>query len=145
VDVATRVQLAEAWHADTGPKGLRTRVDEAVARRVEKRRAEVSEALAKRERDDLARVDAVFDRFEATLRATIDEAQREQYEAEQMLFDDEKRQRDSDLRRIRERLETLTAERERERDAVHRRYQDVTPYPFAAALVFALPAGSVTT
>ena len=145
VDQATRLRLAELWHADNGPKGLRARVEDAVARRVEKRRADVAEALGKRERDDLARVDAVFGRFEATLHATIDEAQREQLEAEQMLFDDEKRQRESDLRRIRERLETLASEREREKDAVHRRYEDVTPYPFAAALVFALPAGSVTT
>jgi len=144
VTAETRTRLAALWRQDDGPKGLRARVEDAVAWRVEKRRLEVADALGRRERDDLARVDAVFTRFEATLNATIEEAQREQYEAELMLFDEEKRQREADLRRIRERLDVLAAEREREKAAVRRRYEDITPYPFAAALVFALPAGSVT-
>ena len=143
VDQATRNELARLWQSEDGPRGLRSRVEDAVARRVEKRRAEVAEALKRRERDDLARVEAVFARFEGTLHATLETAQREQFEAEQMLFDDEKQQRDADLRRIRERLKTIEAERDREKSAVRRRYQDVTPHPFAAALVFALPARKV--
>ncbi|GAB3316273.1 DISARM system SNF2-like helicase DrmD [Geodermatophilus aquaeductus] len=129
--------LAAAW--DDAATGLRSRVEEAIRTRVEKRTREIEARLANRRDEDLARVDAIFARFASTLRESIAEAERLRQESEGMLFDVvEQRQSERDLRQMRARLEELDEERRRERRAVETRYEDVRPWPFPAAVLFAI-------
>ncbi|SDF06750.1 Superfamily II DNA/RNA helicases, SNF2 family [Blastococcus aurantiacus] len=128
--------LAAAWDDDAA--GLRSRVEDAIRARVERRTREVEDRLAKRREEDLARVDAIFTRFAGTLRESIAAAEKLEQEAEAMLFDVEQHQSERDLRQMRARLDALDDERRREREAVETRYQDVKPWPFPAAVLFAI-------
>ncbi len=127
-----------AWTWDDDAADLRARVQDAIRSRVEKRTEEVEDRLAKRRHEDLTRVDAIFSRFGQTLRESIAEAKRLQEDAEATLFDMEQRQSDRDLRQMRARLDELDEERRREREAVETRYEDVKPWPFPAAVLFAI-------
>lgn len=131
-----RKRLGAAWDDDEA--GLRARVEEAIRARVEKRTRDVEARLAKRREEDLARVDAIFTRFGQTLRESIAEAEKLEEDAEAMLFDVEQRQSERDLRQMRVRLDELDEERRRERRAVETRYEDVKPWPFPAAILFAI-------
>ena len=51
---------------------------------------------------------------------------------------EEQQQREKDLANIRRRLDALTEEQRDERDAVSRRYANLQPHTFVAAVVFAL-------
>ncbi|WP_456598661.1 DISARM system SNF2-like helicase DrmD [Blastococcus sp. SYSU DS0616] len=134
--------LATAWDDDTA--GLRSRVEDAIRVRVERRTREVEDRLAKRRDEDLGRVDAIFTRFAGTLRESIAAAEKLEQEAEAMLFDVEQHQSERDLRQMRARLDEIDDERRREREAVETRYQDVKPWPFPAAVLFAIsPADAV--
>jgi hypothetical protein len=128
--------LATAWDDDAA--GLRSRVEDAIRVRVERRTREVEDRLAKRREEDLGRVDAIFTRFAGTLRESIAAAEKLEQEAEAMLFDVEQHQSERDLRQMRARLDELDDERRREREAVETRYQDVKPWPFPAAVLFAI-------
>ncbi|MDN5758895.1 MAG: hypothetical protein L0H59_10225, partial [Tomitella sp.] len=69
-------------------------------------------------------------------RAKLAEAIRSQ---EDMLFtDDQQKQRRRDLEAMRDRLESLDEEEQREVAAITERYADVKPHVSAAAVVFAL-------
>ena len=125
-----------AW--EDAATGLRSRVEDAIRTRAERRTQEVQARLAQRRDEDLARVDAIFTRFAGTLRESITEAEKLRQESEMMLFDVEQRQSDRDLRLMRARLEELDDERQRERSAVENRYEDVRPWPFPAAVLFAI-------
>lgn len=131
-------RLAEAWNDGD----LRQRVQTAVTERAQRRRAQVEGQLSSRRDADLARVDEIFAGFARTLHQALGEAEAARAEIQQPLFELETRQRERDLREIRRRLDDLDEERQRERDAVARRYEDVSHYTFAGAIVFALTPGS---
>lgn len=128
-------QLAGAWNDDT-VSGLRKRVAQAVAERVERRQHAVKGQLKDRRTADRERVNVTFDRFGATLKSALAEA--EAIEVELTLFDDERRQSERDLRQIRARMDALADERDEELAAVDARYTDVQARTFHAAVLFAL-------
>jgi superfamily II DNA or RNA helicase len=130
-------QLASAWNSpDTD--GVRERVRQAVAERVERRRREVEHQLEDRHEADRNRVVEIFDRFGDTLQKALDEAQQLEADPQLGLFDDERRQSERDLRQIRQRIDALTEERDRELAAVDARYEEVKPLTFSAAVLFAI-------
>lgn len=132
-------ELADLWNQD-GAKdgGMRQRVADAVESRAMKLQGAIEQDLAKRRTADLARVDEVFDRFRHTLVGTLDSAEARKSELAQMLFHEEQQQREKDLVNIRRRLDALAEEQRDERDAVSRRYANLQPHTFVAAVVFAL-------
>jgi superfamily II DNA or RNA helicase len=137
-DRHTAEQLADAWNSDARD-GLRKRVETAIEERVERRQREAESSLEARHRADRARVDEIFDRFGATLREALREAEAMQAEAQLALFTpDEIRQSERDLRHIRARLDALEDERDRELLAVDARYDDVRALTFSGAVLFAI-------
>ncbi|WP_136057612.1 helicase-related protein, partial [Microbacterium sp. K22] len=139
-------RVAENWNTDAGhSEGLGARVKDAVEKRAERRKREVSDDLESRRVADLAAIDAIFDRFRGTLTGTLAAAEEARLAGEQMLFqfDEEKAQREKDLERVRKRLATLDDEQRAERESVERRYRNVTAHTFVAALVFALTPDDV--
>ncbi|WP_345461374.1 DISARM system SNF2-like helicase DrmD [Nocardioides marinquilinus] len=130
-------QIAAAWNT-AGDHGLRARVQHAVEDRAQRRRREVEGHLAERKEADRSRVDEIFDRFEQTLRDALREAEALEGDPQLGLFDDERRQSERDLREIRRRIDALDEERERELAGVEARYDDVRPWEFPAAVIFAL-------
>ena len=132
---ALGTQLATAWNTDGG---LRDRVDAAVQDRVARRRRDVDQLLQERQGADRARVEEIFDRFGATLRHALQDAEAMESDPQLGLFEDERRQSQHDLRQIRERMNALDDERERELAAVDTRYDDVRPLTFSGALLFAI-------
>ncbi|WIX85857.1 DISARM system SNF2-like helicase DrmD [Amycolatopsis sp. DG1A-15b] len=141
-------QLADAWNSDD-IDGIRARVVRAVEDRVARRRRDVEQQLAERHEAERGRVQAIFDRFGHTLTEALRQAKQLADDDQLTLFDDERRQSERDLRQIRERIEALGDERERELAAVDARYADIRPRTFHAAVVFALSpedadAGEVT-
>jgi superfamily II DNA or RNA helicase len=128
-------QLAEAWN-DVKADGLRARVAQAIAERVERRQRAVESQLEARRAADRERVIAIFDRFGATLASALAEAQA--IESELALFDDERRQSERDLRQIRARVDALADERQEELMAVDARYMNLEARTFHAAVLFAL-------
>ncbi|GAB3523540.1 DISARM system SNF2-like helicase DrmD [Arthrobacter monumenti] len=131
--------LADLWNADGADDGgIRQRVAEAVASRAQRLRSGIEQDLVKRKTADLERVNEVFARFRQTLAGTLDNAEARKRELEDMLFHEEQRQREKDLANIRRRLDALAEEQRDERDAVSRRYANLQPHTFVAAVVFAL-------
>ncbi|WES64634.1 DISARM system SNF2-like helicase DrmD [Microbacter sp. GSS18] len=133
--------LAADWNAESdAADGLRSRVNAAIQRRAERLRSGVESDLQARRDADLETVDEIFARFRSTLEGTLAAAEEARRAGEETLFQlaEEKKQRDDDLKRIRRRLSHLEDELHAERDAVERRYRDVQPHTFVAALVFAL-------
>lgn len=124
-------QLTRAWD-----DGLRARVAKAVADRVQRRQHAVTAQLEERRTADRERVFETFDRFGATLKSALAEA--EAIESELTLFDDERRQSERDLRQIRARMDALADERDEELVAVDARYTHVQARTFHAAVLFAL-------
>jgi superfamily II DNA or RNA helicase len=138
---ASLAMLASRWNAEADDQdGLRALVRAAIQGRAEKRRRSVEADLTARRVSDLQAIDAIFARFTTTLTDTLAAAEERRIAGEQMLFelDDERKQRERDLERVRKRLATLDDERHAERDSVERRYRDVKAHVFVAALVFAL-------
>jgi len=130
-------QLADAWSSND-PGSLQARVASAVQDRVARRRRDVERQLADRHDADRGRVEAIFDRFGHTLSDALRKAKELADEDQPTLFDVERRQSERDLRQIRERIDALADERERELAAVDARYTDVQARTFHAAVVFAL-------
>lgn len=131
--------LADLWNADGADDGgIRQRVADAVASRAQRLRSGIEQDLVKRKAADLDRVNEVFARFRQTLAGTLDNADERKRELEDMLFHMEQRQREKDLINIRRRLDALAEEQRDERDAVSRRYANLQPHTFVAAVVFAL-------
>lgn len=131
--------LADLWNADgAADGGIRQRVADAVASRAQRLRSGIEQDLGKRKTADLERVNEVFARFRQTLAGTLDNAEERKRELEDMLFHEEQRQREKDLANIRRRLDALAEEQRDERDAVSRRYANLQPHTFVAAVVFAL-------
>ncbi|WP_016907655.1 DISARM system SNF2-like helicase DrmD [Streptomyces xiaopingdaonensis] len=114
------------------------------ARRNERLEAMTSQ-LATRASEERERINAAFDRFDATLRAKLREegsAAGEQTAlfGERELTSLEARQYREDRERWEARRESLGADRARELAAVSARYRDPQPYLFPVAVVFAVPA-----
>ncbi|MFE5410164.1 DISARM system SNF2-like helicase DrmD [Microbacterium sp. NPDC056569] len=133
--------LAADWNQEhEALDGIRNRVSAAIQNRAERLKSGVEVELQERRNADLKSVDAIFDNFRSTLESTIAAAEEARRAGEEALFQlpEEKKQRDTDLARVRTRLSHLEDELHAERDAVERRYRDVQPHTFVAALVFAL-------
>ena len=115
-------------------------VSTAIQNRADRLKSGVAAELQERRNADLSNVDAIFENFRSTLESTLDVAEEARRAGEEALFQlpEEKKQRDTDLARVRTRLSHLDDELHAERDAVERRYRDVQPHTFVAALVFAL-------
>jgi hypothetical protein len=137
VPVDVTRDLARAWNVP-GEDGIRARVERAIRERSDRRRRDVQDQLEDRRDADRHRVDEIFDRFGATLRAALVEAEAIDDDPQLGLFDDEKRQSERDLREIRRRIDLLDDERDRELAAVDTRYEDVRAWEFPAAVLFAL-------
>jgi len=134
-------RLAEDWTSQADDaEGLRSRVLSAIDRRAEKLTSNVEDDLGKRRSSELSTVEEIFARFRSTLEGTLAAAEEAKRSGEDMLFQlpEEKQQRDRDLERVRMRLTHLDDELRAESEAVERRYRDVKPHTFVAALVFAL-------
>ena len=131
--------LADGWNAPDSR--LRTRLDAATAARAARRKEAVTAKLEAREQADIQRAEQIFAAFRRNLTDSLARLQSEEQQDQGFLFalnDDERRQRDKDIRAMRERLATLADERAREVAAIRTRYADVEPYVSSVALVFAV-------
>lgn len=129
--------IAAAWNS-AADDGLRTRVQQAIEDRAQRRRKDVEAHLVERLKADRARVTEIFDRFGRTLGDALREAEVLEGDPQLGLFEDERRQSERDLREIRRRIEALGDERERELAAVDTRYDDIRTWEFPAAVIFAI-------
>lgn len=133
--------LGAAWDANNGR--LRTRLEAAVAKKAEKLQQDSTEKLEERRDADLNRAKGIFDQFRSTLHDSLrrirllDETEDGQLMLD-LLSEDERRQRQRDIRKMEDRLDSLDDEEQRELDMIRTRYQDVKPYTTIAALVFAV-------
>lgn len=133
----TRQGLARAWNAEGSP--LRTRLLDSMTTRAAARHKRVSDQLTRRQTSDVHRAQEIYAAFAQNLTDTLEQLSTAELEAELLLFpDDQQRQRRRDIQAMRERLESLAEEEEREVTAIRDRYRDVKPHTSAAAVVFAL-------
>jgi len=136
-DDEVRGALAREWNAD-GSR-LRTRLLTAMTRKAASRQEKVAEALDARRTADVTRAREIFEAFRVNLRASRERLAAEIRTQEEMLFtDDQQKQRRRDLEAMRDRLESLDEEEQREVVAITERYSEVRPHVSAAAVVFAL-------
>jgi superfamily II DNA or RNA helicase len=133
-------ELADAWNDKAG---VSQRVEEAIRDRAERRRQEVEDQLQGRRRTDRERVVGIFGRFRQTLQDALSEAEEIDRDPQLGLFEDERRQSERDLREIKRRIDALDEEQERELASVDSRYEDVRPWEFPAALIFAIAPGDI--
>jgi len=132
-----RGRLAQAWMAE-GSR-MRERLRAATDRRARRQQSRVEAALTARRDDDVRRAREIFAAFRRNLHDSLTRLVGEGETQESMLWPDEQqRQRSRDIRRMRERLEDLDAEEEREITGIAERYRDVRPYVSEVALVFAV-------
>ncbi len=130
--------LSRMWSASGGH--MRTRLEQEVERRAVTRKDAVAESLKAREEGEVERVGGIYAAFAENLRQSLDDL-REEDGAQLMLDlwpDEQRRQRQRDMKAIEGRLDTLADERERELALVRERYRDIRPYCTIAALVFAV-------
>jgi superfamily II DNA or RNA helicase len=132
-----RQSLSEAWNAEDSP--LRARLLESMTTRAQTHQRRVGEQLAQRERSDIKRAQEIYAGFRRNLTDSLQQLASAEMQAELLLFPDEQqRQRRRDIQVMRNRLESLAEEEQREVAAIAERYQDVKPHISAAAVVFAL-------
>lgn len=132
-------RLEREWSAD-GSR-LRERLANAVDRRKEVRQRSVAADLEARRESDLERAHGIFEQFRLNLRDSLEALHRQDREEGMQLAlwdDDERKQRQRDIRKMEQRLDDLDAEEQRELDMIRERYRDVKPYVTIAALVFAV-------
>ena len=132
-------EIVQQWNVGGSKAGLPDRLRETIALRKKKRLDEVKVLLTTREQEDVSRVSEIFDRFDELLKQSLEQAADDADFAEGQLFDEQKVQRAKDIAKWSQRREMLADERSRELEKVKRRYQEVEPYEFSAALVFAYP------
>jgi superfamily II DNA or RNA helicase len=132
--------IAKEWNAESSPSSIPNRLRNAIGARKQKRLDEVKVLLTAREIEDVNRVNEIFNRFDYLLKKSLEQAANDAEFAEGQLFDEEKIQRAKDIAKWSQRREMLAEERSRELEKVKRRYQEVEPYEFSAALVFAYPS-----
>lgn len=143
-DAVTREALARAWNEPDSP--LRSRLLESMTARAQVRHRRVADQLARRRASDVSRAREIYAGFARNLTETLDQLSTAEMEAELTLFaDDQQRQRRRDIQAMRDRLESLADEEDREVAAINQRYQDVEPHTSAAAVVFALTEADAAT
>ena len=138
-----RAGLARTWNEEGSP--LRARLLDSMTARAQVRHQRVAEQLARRQTSDIARAKEIYAGFARNLTESLEQLSSDQMQAELMLFPDEQQhQRRRDIAAMRERLESLAEEQDREVAAITQRYQDVKPHTSAAAVVFALTEADAT-
>ena len=139
-DVTVLQRLCEAWSANHGR--LRTRLENVVNRMAEKRQNDCAADLDAQRDADLDRAKGIFEQFRSNLRDSLQQLHEQDEESGQLTLDlwsdDERRQRQRDIRKMEDRLASLDEEEQRECDMIRTRYQDIKPYTSIAALVFAV-------
>lgn len=134
---AVREALAARWNDADGR--LRSRLEQTMQERADKRRASVDRRLAEREQADRDRAERIYAAFRRNLNESLDAARAAENETQLALLpDDQARQRRSDIRAMEARLDALDAEEQRELSLIGERYTEVRPFVSAAAVVFAL-------
>ncbi|MGV1007205.1 MAG: DISARM system SNF2-like helicase DrmD [Dermatophilaceae bacterium] len=133
-----RQHLVAAWNADGSP--LRQRLQTAMGRRAQSRQAAVAQNLQHRRDGDAERATQIFAAFRQNLRDSLARLQQDEDSRLDMLPlpDDQRRQRQRDIRAMQERLDSLDDEQARELAGIRERYADVQPHVSAAAIVFAV-------
>ena len=137
-DDHVRDQLCDLWNVPDAP--LRLRLEESMRARAERKQAQVTEQLQRREAADIQRAREIFAAFRANLRDSLARLRAEEIEAQGQLFTDadQERQWRRDREAMQRRLDELDDEETREITAIKDRYADVKPHTTAAAVVFAL-------
>lgn len=140
-DARVRDQLSDLWNVPDAP--LRLRLEESMRARAERKQAQVTEQLQRREASDVQRAQDIFAAFRANLRDSLARLRAEETEAQGQLFTDpdQERQWRRDREAMQRRLDELDDEEAREITAIKDRYADVKPHTTAAAVVFALTRG----
>lgn len=137
-DDRVRDQLCDLWNAPDAP--LRLRLDESMRARAERKQAQVTDQLQRREAADVQRARDIFAAFRVNLRGSLAQLHAEETEAQGQLFTDvdQERQWRRDREAMQRRLAELDDEEAREVSTIKDRYADVKPHTTAAAVVFAL-------
>lgn len=136
---ALRQELTGAWSK------LKDPLYDSLAARARERRASLENALDSRRAEEEARIQATLDRFEATLRTKLKEEGDDDNEqialfGTREVSTAEQRQYREDRERWQARIESLSAERERERATIAARYHEPRSHLFPVAVVFVIPA-----
>lgn len=137
-DDQVRDQLCDLWNVPDAP--LRLRLEESMRARAERKQAQVTVQLQRREAADVQRARDIFAAFRANLGDSLARLRAEEIEAQGQLFTDpdQERQWRRDREAMQRRLDELDDEEAREITAIKDRYADVKPHTTAAAVVFAL-------
>ncbi|MGC4761249.1 DISARM system SNF2-like helicase DrmD [Micromonospora sp. DT46] len=126
-----RQSLTELWPALAGPLGR------ALGTRADQRARSLHGLLARRCEEEVTAIGAVLTELETSIRSKLaDEPHWEQ----PTLFTVEREQLHADRDALHARLRDIPAQRERESDALRRRYADPTARWFPAAVTFLVPA-----
>lgn len=139
LSIAQQSEIVQIWNSKNAPGEISTKLKESIELRKNKRLLEVSVLLQDRKRMDVDRVKEIFQRFDSVLLESLKQAEEESEELESQLFPEEKLQRAKDVAKWRERRTVLEDEKSREIVKVEKRYEEIHPYEFSAALVFAYP------
>jgi superfamily II DNA or RNA helicase len=132
-----RDQLCDAWNVPNAP--LRSRLEESMKARADKRHDQVVDLLGRRQEADIERAREIFAAFRINLRDSLAKLHDAEEEAASMLLpDDQQAQRRRDITSMNRRLESLDDEESREITEISGRYLDVKPHTTSAAIVFAL-------
>ena len=136
---AVRDRLVADWQA--GGAHLRTRLDEETRRRAERLQGMVHGQLHERQQADTDRVHGIYAAFRANLTESLERMRAEEQANQDMLavwLDEQRAQRERDMRAMADRLAALDDEERREADAVALRYEEVRPFIASVGLVFAV-------
>ncbi|MFD7578568.1 DISARM system SNF2-like helicase DrmD [Kitasatospora sp. NPDC059817] len=130
--------LAEAWPRLAQP------LSDSLTARSRERRASLERALLDRRGEEERRIQATLDRFETTLRTKLKEegdgiGEQLAFFGERELTSVEQRQYREDRERWQARLDGLAVERERELEAIEKRYREPRSHLFPVAVVFVIP------
>ena len=135
-----REHLARAWMQE-GTR-MRERLTAEMGKRAERQVDRVRGQLASRCQDDADRAHGIFAAFRRNLQDSLRAVRQSEEEGQEALFtlvtDEQRRQRDRDVRAMEERLDALDEEEAREVAGIQERYQDIRPYVSQVALVFAV-------
>lgn len=136
---AVRDRLVTDWQANGAH--LRTRLEEETRRRADRLQGMVHDRLHDRQQADTGRVHGIYEAFRTNLTESLERMRAEDQTNQDMLaawLDEQRAQRERDMRAMADRLAVLDAEERREADAVARRYEDVRPFIASVGLVFAV-------
>ncbi len=132
-------EVVKLWNTNDSGGGVSSRLRQAIDLRKAKRLKEVTVLLQDRKKHDIERVSEIFSRFDDILVASLNQAEEEAELAGAQLFPEEKLQRAKDVAKWHQRRAVLEEEMQREIVKVQRRYEDIQPHEFSAAIVFGYP------